>query len=372
VHTLLRDQISLIGSEHEFDVFDTEISHKLTGSTFIFAGLGDQTASSIKSFEGIDICWIEEAQAVKRKSMDILIPTIRKAGSQIWVSFNPELDTDPAYQRFVLDAPPNSHIQYLTYRDNPWFTAELEAERAHDEKTKPRDEYEHIWLGKTRATVAGAVFAEEVATMQRECRIGILPYDPRLKVHVVFDMGYNTDAMAVGLWQRGPRGELRAIRYYEYRYQTVDRIAADLKMLRYNWGYVWMPWDAFVQSRQTGKTDADLMRAAGFLTKKVPRVHHEAQGVRIRALRNVFFKIYADAKNCDRLIECWKRYRRHVPAHGEPAAPIHDEYSHACDMSGYMAQVENLFTNENEQPPWMQNQGVGVYRPRDLGLGALG
>src|SRR5574343_562163 len=93
VHTLLKDQIQELGLGQFYDVLETEIRGK-NGTQFSFAGLASHTVESIKSFEGCDIVWIEEAQTVSKKSWDILIPTIRKPNSEIWVTFNPDLDTD--------------------------------------------------------------------------------------------------------------------------------------------------------------------------------------------------------------------------------------------------------------------------------------
>lgn len=101
------------------------------GTEFLFAGLQDHTVDSIKSFEGLDRAWVEEAQSVSKRSLDVLIPTIRKDGSEIWISMNPELDTDEPYVRFVANPPPDSVVVQINWRDNPWFPKVLEAERIH-------------------------------------------------------------------------------------------------------------------------------------------------------------------------------------------------------------------------------------------------
>ncbi len=364
VHTLLRDQISLLGLDQFYTVLDTEI-RGLNGSLFIFAGLADHTVTSIKSFEGIDKVWIEEAQAVSKKSWDILVPTIRKEGSEIWISFNPELDTDETYLRFITVPPPGAVVVHTTYRDNPWFSAELEAERAHDEIMKPKDDYEHTWLGKCRAALSGAIFANEVAAMVQEGRITRVPYDPRLKVHTVWDLGWN-DQTSIGMWQRG-LADVRCIDYREYQFKRVDEIAGELKALPYNWGYDFLPWDGWTESRQTGKSDAQLLKSFGRRVKRVPNVEN-AQEARIRALRQLFPRIYVDAAKCARLIECWKRYRRNVPKHGEPASPIHDAYAHGCDQSGYMSLIVEQMTNEDLAEP-----RIHVAVPQNYGtMGGLG
>src|SRR4029077_14495638 len=135
----------------------------------------------IKSYEGVDIAWVEEGQAVTKRSWDILIPTIRTERSEIWVTFNPELDTDDTFQRFVASPPENAWVQKVTYRDNPWFPAVLEQERL-DLKRRDPDEYAYVWGGKPRTIVAGAIYAREVVDMIEEGRFRPVPYDPKLRV----------------------------------------------------------------------------------------------------------------------------------------------------------------------------------------------
>ena len=150
--------------------------------------------------EGCDIVWVEEAQTVSKKSWDILIPTIRKPNSEIWVSFNPNIDTDDTYQRFVVEPSENAKVVKVNYMDNPWFPDVLETERLHSEKTNP--DYANIWEGECKAAVDGAIYANEIREAQENNRITHVPYDPMLKVHVVMDLGWN-DSMSVILCQKG-------------------------------------------------------------------------------------------------------------------------------------------------------------------------
>jgi len=351
VHKLLQDQIEELGLSHLYDITENEITGR-NGSLFIFQGLAQHTVLSIKSLEGIDIAWVEEGQSVGKFSWEILTKTIRKAGSEIWISFNPELDTDETYLRFVVNPPPGALLIESSYEDNLWLTKEMDDERKHDLATLPRDDYEHVWLGKCRAALPGAIFANEVIQLIADNRLTHLPYDPRLKVHAVWDMGYNTDAMAVGMFQRS-RSELRVIDYIEERYKTVDWFAGELQLRRYNWGFDFLPWDGWVEARQTGKSDAQLLKRFGRRVKPVPNIEN-AEDSRIKALRSIFRQIVVDKTKCARLVECWKRYRRNVPKHGEPSTPIHDEYSHGCDMSGYAALVFDQMNNEDAGNVYLQ------------------
>lgn len=146
VHKLLSDSISEMGLSSYFDITRDSIRGN-NGSEFIFKGLQNQT-NEIKSIEGIDYCWVEEAQSVSNDSWDILIPTIRKENSEIWITFNPDREEDATYQRFIINPPPNSIIKLVNYVDNPWFPEVLQREMEYD-KEVDYGKYEHVWLGKT-------------------------------------------------------------------------------------------------------------------------------------------------------------------------------------------------------------------------------
>ena len=147
VHRLLADQIDAMGIGHCFDVGESFIRCS-NGSEFLFKGLR-HNAGEIKSMENISICWIEEAQAVSEDSWKLLIPTIRAPGSEIWVTFNPDQESDPTYKRFVLSPPPSAIVRRVNWHDNPWFPPELEAERRHMQETD-LDAYNWVWEGECR------------------------------------------------------------------------------------------------------------------------------------------------------------------------------------------------------------------------------
>ncbi len=148
VHRLLSDQIEALGLGSYFEILQTEIRGK-NGSQILFAGLANTTAESIKSFEGCDICWVEEAQTVSDRSWEILIPTIRAKGSEIWVTFNPQETTDPTFQRFVVNQPPDATVQTLNFYDNPWFPEELRKEKDYLYSVDP-ETADHVWGGGVR------------------------------------------------------------------------------------------------------------------------------------------------------------------------------------------------------------------------------
>lgn len=145
VHQLLTDQIERMGLAGFYDVQQSGIFGS-NGTQFLFKGLRRDVAE-IKSTEGVDICWVEEAEAVSEMSWRVLTPTIRKPDSEIWISFNPALATDPTYKLFILDPPKRSIVRQVGYRDNPWLP-EVLAEEAAELYRKDPEAYAHVWGGE--------------------------------------------------------------------------------------------------------------------------------------------------------------------------------------------------------------------------------
>lgn len=154
VHRLLQDTIWRIGAKGLFKITQTSISG-LNGSEFIFKGLR-RDINEIKSLEGIDIVWVEEAQAVSGNSWEVLIPTIRKPESEIWLSFNPLYEDDATWQQFVAHPRPGAIVKKVSWRDNPWFPDILKQEMEYDYSLDP-DAARHVWEGDFKVT-GGNIF----------------------------------------------------------------------------------------------------------------------------------------------------------------------------------------------------------------------
>lgn len=152
VHQLLRDQIDSLELPG-FRVTDREIRHRGTGSLFLFEGLR-YNITKIKSLEAIDICWVEEAERITKESWNVLIPTIRKEGSEIWVSFNPDQLEDATYQRFIVHPPKNAWVLKVGWEHNPWLTEVLREEKDYAYAVDA-EAAEHVWGGALR-TVSNA------------------------------------------------------------------------------------------------------------------------------------------------------------------------------------------------------------------------
>ena len=344
MHQLLRDQIEALGLSAFYEVLATEIRGK-NGTQFFFSGLSDMTAESLKSFEGVDICWCEEAQAITKRSWDILIPTIRKEQSEIWISFNPQLESDETYQRFVAVVRPDCVSVEMNWHDNKRFPTVLEAERQHASATMKAEDYAHIWEGKCKPAVEGAIYFDQMALAGP--RIGAVPHDPMLKTHAVWDLGFN-DSMSIILTQK-VSSEVRVIHYIEGQQRTLADYSAELKALRLdgepiNWGHHYLPHDGFAKRHQTGKQDAEVLTALGWAVQRTPSMDVE-QG--IKRARDIFNRVYFNQQRAARLIECLKRYRRAInSATNEPGNPIHDEFSHGADAFRYLALTADQMSND--------------------------
>lgn len=238
VHKLLSDRIDSMNLRPHFDVQRQGI-YGTNGSEFIFAGIKNDPGK-IKSTEGIDICFVEEAEKVSEQSWKVLIPTIRKTGSELWIVFNPHDEKDPTYQRFVKRMPPDCRRVEVNWYDNPWFPRELELERQYalqlikdaaddDERAQLQADYDHVWEGKTLKRSDAAVFRRRVVVEPFE-----EPPDGT-RIHFGADWGFANDPTAlVRFWITDHMDEVTGVEYQElwisheaFGYRTeIDEIPA--------------------------------------------------------------------------------------------------------------------------------------------------
>lgn len=155
VHKLLSDRITKNGLDHFYHVTQNAI-YGQNGTEFLFHGL-KYSSQTIKSLEGVDVCWTEEAQTISNESWETLIPTIRKDNSEIWLSMNPQLETDPTYQRFIKNQRPNQTTVKVNYPDNPFFSDALRSEMEYQKELDYND-YLHIWEGECKTATDAQIF----------------------------------------------------------------------------------------------------------------------------------------------------------------------------------------------------------------------
>ena len=350
VYLLLKDQISLLGLDHFYDVRATEIVG-LNGTRFVFTGLSDKTSLSIKSYEGFDGVWCEEAVNITQRSWDLLIPTIRKEGSEIWISFNPELDTDETYVRFVEDPPPDAVVVKVGYETNPWLPPIMDAERREflrkvESGARSQEDYDNIWLGKCRSSVPGAIYAPQISKMVEDGRYCDVPYDPRFPVHTIWDLGWN-DKMAI-VFVQVVAGAIRVIDYIEDSHKTYDEYVDMIRAKKYRLAEIegWLPHDGKAHNPQTGKSPIEYLNDIGFAAdwEGVPEIGVEAG---IKSVREMFPRMYIDRTNCRLLFNRLQRYARRINKEtNEPQAPKRDENAHGADGVRYTAVIENQLVNE--------------------------
>lgn len=157
---LIEDKIISMGVSHLFDITLTEIRNKNGNGIIIFQGMQDHTADSIKSLEGFDIAWCEEAQSVSRRSIELLLPTIRKKDSEVWFSWNPYLEDDPVETMINWNKDNDSVCVHVNYLDNPFIDEILIKEAERHKKTKP-DTFDHVWLGKYATKSDAQIFKDK-------------------------------------------------------------------------------------------------------------------------------------------------------------------------------------------------------------------
>lgn len=344
VHQLLEEQIKALSYEGFYRIEKSAI-YGVNGTEILFGGLR-HNIDNIKSMESIDICWVEEAQSVSKASWDKLIPTLfRVAGCELWVSFNPDLESDNTYQRFVVDPPAGAVVVRITYRDNPWFPAGLERERL-EAKRRSADEYNHIWEGSCINTLTNAIYANELRAVDTEGRIRRVPYDPSKPVDTAWDLGYG-DMVSIWMWQQFPM-EIRLIDYEEGVRQPIHYYISELQKRGYIWGTDYLPWDGGVRALGSGKSIEELMRAAGRRVKVAPRLP-VADG--INSVRTCFPLCWFDEGKCAaglRSLRCY-RYGEMQSYEGPSREPLHDIHSHCADAFRTLAVSIRQPQKEREQ-----------------------
>ena len=363
VHQLLKDQTALLGLDGFYEVLQNEI-RGANGTLFSFVGLSSLTAHTIKSYEGYDICWVEEAALVTRRSWDILLPTIRKEGSEIWVTFNPELDTDDTWVRFIENTPDDCVVVDMSYDTNPWMTSTAEAERQTflrmvESGARRQEDYDNIWLGKCKPAVDGAIYPGEIAKVIEDGRLCPQPYNPKLKVHTIWDLGW-ADSMAI-IFVQVIANAVMIIDYIEDSHRTYESYVLEIKERKYNLAKARLPSvDGTNHSPILGVSPIEYVNQLGLEadTEGVPNIGKK-QG--IEAARQMFHRVYFDKGKCTPLFNRLRRYARNInQSTNEPMDTKRDDNAHGADAFRYLAVIESQLMNEDEDMPKLEYDNRGV------------
>lgn len=331
VHKLLSDQIAEMGFSGLFDIQRNRIIG-INGSEFGFEGLR-HNVTSIKSYEGVDYCWIEEAQTVSKASWDVLIPTIRKTGSEIWLTFNPDLEDDETYKRFVKRPPPDAILIPMSWRDNPWFPEVLAKERDYLKEQDP-DAYLNVWEGHCKQILDGAIYATELRAAKEGNRITRVPYDASKPVHCWWDLGF---ADMTSIWIGQTIGfEFRFIDYLQDSRKPLNHYLKVLQDKPYTYGTHYLPHDARAKQLGSGRSIEELMREAGKTVQIIPALSI-ADG--INAARTLFSRCYFDEDKCADGLQSLMHYRYEMDEDKKTyrKTPLHDWASHGADAFRYAA-----------------------------------
>jgi phage terminase large subunit len=336
---LIETKIQALGLGSQFKIFNDRIATPGDG-LFIFQGLQDHTAESIKSLEGFRIAWAEEAQTLSARSLSLLRPTIRASGSEIWASWNPRRKSDAIDDFLRAKKPEGSVVIKANWKDNPWFPAELHAERKLDLELYP-DRYDHIWEGDYAKAFEGAYFAGILADARAKGRIGKVTADPLLPIRAFIDIGGSgatADAFTIWIVQWVGQ-EIRILDYYESVGQVLAFHVAWLRKKGYEDAIIYLPHDGVNENNITGKRYEDHLREAGF--KVEPPVKNQGKGaasMRIEAVRRLGPKMYWNDPETEPGRDAIGFYHeRKDEARNVGLGPEHDWSSHAADALGLMA-----------------------------------
>lgn len=283
VKKLFEDQIQTMGLQDNYQVLTDEIRGKKNSTEIVFSGLR-HNIDNIKSLESVDVAWIEEASTVSKASWDKLIPSIRKAGSEIWVSFNPELETDDTYERFVLSPPEGAFVQKVNYYDNPWVSEETLMD-IRDVRKRSESDYLHIYEGYCRTSVEGAIFAQALQKAQDDGRIGDYPYDARYPVSVFLDIGW---ADNTSLWfLQFVNHQARVIDCYQSQFQKTPHYIQIMNDRKYLYNKICLPHDAENEHANADRTWMQIFRQA-FPNCNVYSGKRQAVTLKLEAGKNMF------------------------------------------------------------------------------------
>lgn len=313
------------------------------------------TAASIKSLEGFDIALIVEAQALSQRSLDMLRPTIRKPGSEIWAEWNPDSEFDAIDNFFRGSNPPtDSVIRRVNWNDNPWFPQELRNDMDEDRK-RDASKASHVWDGDYAAAPSGAYYADLLAKALEEGRVTRIPHNPAIEVYVSFDLGVGQQ-QALWFTQRVGR-EMRVIDYLEGNEEAANegyawyaRKMREGYRSKYTYAALTFPHDGRVREA-TGKSRAETMEGLDFRVEVLPILPVDDG---IEAVKRTLPICWIDAEKCSKGLLAMKSYRENWDDKLRRSnGPLKDWTNHAADSFRYTCTAY-------EEPPLKKKRGTNT------------
>lgn len=323
-----------------FKVYQDRIATPGDG-LMIFKGMQDYTADSIKSLEGFKRAWWEEAQTATAHSLNMLRPTLRAIGSELWFSWNPRRKTDAVdIMLRGAEIPTGAKVVRANWQDNPWFTAELEQERLDCLRMQP-DQYDHIWDGGYVTVNAGAYWASDLTKAKEDGRIGRVAADPLMTLRVFCDIGgTGARADAFTMWVAQFIGkEIRVLDHYESVGQPASAHIGWLKERGYTPGkaQIWLPHDGDTQDKVIDVSYHSYLRDAGYTVEVIPNQGKGAAKMRVESARRLFGAMWFNESTTEAGRDAlgWYHEKRDEQR-GIGLGPEHDWASHSADAFGLM------------------------------------
>lgn len=333
VHSLLKEQIEELGLTSFYEVQKSTILGK-NGTEFLFAGLRSNIAN-IKSIPNITRAWVEEAQSASATNIKTLALTVRAPDSEVWLSFNPDLEDDPVYQEYVVTPPDDAKVVKINYTDNPFFPEVLRKEMESD-KRKNYETYKHIWEGYPKQSVEGAVFSEELRLAAEQSRFTVVPVQAGVPVQTFWDLGQSDNT---AIWFVQIVGmEYRVIDYYQASGHKMPHYIEVLQDRGYNYDEHCLPHDADYEQQAAARTIRQQLQDAirdnpklGNVVRVVPRIPKKALG--IDAARSIFGQCVFDKDKTKDGLQCLRHYAyaRDESTGRVSKEPKHDIWSHGSD-----------------------------------------
>jgi phage terminase large subunit len=376
VHQLLTDQIRLMHLSDFYRVQQKNIVGA-NGTEFFFAGVR-QSVDNLKSYEGVNIAWGSQSEAMSKRSLNVVFPTIRrditvdgrKYNSELWFDFNPEFEDDEIYKLFAIEEnrPQDSSVAFINWHDNPFFPEVLRKER-EDLMRRDPDECQHVYEGTTRSAVEGAIYKKELQQAEKEGRLtGRVPYDPTKPVNTFWDIG--PAHTRIWLAQSFPM-EYRIIDYIAGELEALSFYVKQLQERPYHYGIHTLPWDGAAKELGTGRSIQEQLQAL-FGKDRVKCAKQLSVEDGIAAVRAILPKCYFDHERCNftlpstkqivgiRGLRCYQyEYDKDLRTYSRK--PLHDWCSHDADAFRCLAVTIKEFQEARQESRQAPPPRVGTW-----------
>lgn len=364
VHQLLTDQIRLMQLGNFYRVQQKNLVGA-NGTEFFFAGVR-QAVDNLKSYEGVHIAWGSQAEAMSKRSLNVVFPTIRrdillgdkKFDSELWFDFNPEFEDDEVYKMFAIEKnrPQDSKVAFVNWHENPWFPEVLRKER-EDLLRRDPDEAEHVYEGTCRSSVEGAIYKKEMLAAEQQGRLtGRVPWDPAKPVNTYWDIG--PAHTRIWLAQSFPF-EFRIIDYIGGDMESLAYYVKALQERPYTYAMHTLPWDGEAKELGSGRSIKEQLQAI-FGVSRVRCATQLAVEDGIAAVRAILPRCYFDNEKCRHILHngqeiglrglrCYQ-YEYDKDLHTYKKNPLHDWASHDADAFRTLAVTIKAEERAKEQP----------------------